>query len=129
MKISKDVENMAREALVANGITAYCRPLPKNYGLPNILISEVGGNQMTDWSETPHLDVVDLVLDARAHSEAEALELRSAAVGALQSSGAFRSVTVNSRTGWGTDPVRPDLAMCSVRIRVRAGLVEVQNGN
>lgn len=124
MKIytSKDAEELTRAALVAAGISAYCRPLPKTYSLPNILVSEVGGTQVTDWSDTPHIDVVDLVLDARAETEDAALELRSKAVGILQASGVFRSITVNARTGWGEDPVRPDLSMCSVRIRVRVSL-------
>ena len=39
---SIDVEEEIRTAL-APYLTAYCRPLPKHYTLPNILITQVGG--------------------------------------------------------------------------------------
>ena len=44
MKINKsiDIEEEVRTALAPH-LTVYCRPLPAEYGLPNILVTQVGG--------------------------------------------------------------------------------------
>ena len=113
---SIDVEDAVRLAL-ADHITAYCRPLPKNYGLPCILVSKVGG------TERDRIDTFEVVLDARAKTESEAdLTLRNA-IGILKArrdDTAIRYVTVNSSGSWGSDPARPDLAMCSARLSIVA---------
>lgn len=117
---SIDVEDVVREILAAHQ-TAYCRPLPKDFTLPNTLISQVGG------SDTNQVDTFEVVLDSRAEREADALLTLRNAVGILRQAAksqtsAIRSITVNSSGSWGVDPVRPDLAMCSARIRVVAHL-------
>ena len=112
---SIDIEDAVREAL-KDYLTAYCRPLPKNYQLPCILVSKVGG------SDLDKIDTFDVVLDARANTEYEAdLTLRNA-IGILKAvdGTAIRHVTVNSSGSWGSDPVRPDLALCSARLRIVA---------
>lgn len=125
---SIDIENEIRTAL-ATYMTAYCRPLPAEYSLPHILITQVGGTT----SQT--IDTFEVVLDSRAASEAEALEYINRAVGILkqvaaEQTTALRYITVNSSGSWGADPVRPDLAMCSARISVVAHQKqsEVTNG-
>lgn len=115
---SVDIEDEVREAL-SPYMHAYCRPLPVNYSLPNILITQVGG---TDSNE---IDTFGVVLDSRAATEAEALDTLNQAVGLLkavakQQTTALRYVSVNSLGSWGADPVRPDLAMCSARLDVVA---------
>lgn len=115
---SIDIEDEVRKALVTY-MTAYCRPLPASYTLPNILITQVGGMN----SQT--IDTCEIVLDSRAESEAAALEYLSTAIGVLkqvakEQSTALRHITVNSSGSWGADPVRPDLSMCSARIEVVA---------
>lgn len=117
---SIDIEDTVREVL-ADHLTTYCRPLPKNYTLPCILVSQVGG------SDTNQIDTFEIVLDSRAEDEATALLTLRNAVGILRQAEKnqntpINSIIVNSSGSWGSDPVRPDLAMCSARIRVTAHL-------
>lgn len=115
---STDIEEEIRTALDPY-LTAYCRPLPKDYALPNILITQVGG------TTTGTIDTFSVVLDSRADSEAEALDTLNRAIGILkqvakEQTTALRHVTINTSGSWGNDPVRPDLSMCSARIDVVA---------
>ena len=112
---SIDIEDVVRLAL-ADHLTAYCRPLPKDYSLPCILVSKVGG------TDRDKIDTFEVTLDSRARTEYEAdLTLRNA-IGILKAveGTAIRYVTVNSSGSWGSDPARPDLAMCSARLRIVA---------
>lgn len=120
MKILKsiDIEDEIRQVLDLY-MNTYVRPLPAEYRLPHILITQVGG------SDSQTIDTFGVVLDARAESEAEAIDYLNLAKGILrevakEQSSAIRHVTVNSSGSWGNDPVRPDLAMCSARIDVVA---------
>ena len=115
---SIDIENEVRVAL-SPYITTYCRPLPAEYELPHILVTQVGG-RISD-----KIDTFSVVLDSRAESEAEAIDTLSKAVGivtqvAREQTTALRHVTLNSSGSWGNDPVRPDLAMCSARLEIVA---------
>lgn len=118
IKIPIDVEDEVRKAL-APYLTAYCKPLPKNFTLPCILVSKAGGG------DTDTIDNFRVVIDSRAKTEAEADEYLRIAVGilkevtALQTT-ALRHITVNSSGSWGVDPVRPELAMCSATLEVVA---------
>lgn len=121
---SIDIEDEVRQALTGH-LTAYCRPLPAQYTLPNILITQVGG---TDAST---IDTFEVVLDARAEIEADALGCLNTAVAILktvarQQTTALRHITVNSSGSWGADPVRPDLAMCSARLSIVAHQVKME---
>lgn len=121
---SIDIEDEIRNAL-KDRLTAYCRPLPKSYSLPNILITQVGG---TD--QDGQIDTFDVTLDARAKNSADANEYLRNAIGVLRKvakdqTTAIRYVTVNASGSWGMDPVRPDLSMCSARIRVVAHLESI----
>ena len=120
MTINKsiDIEEEIRTALSPYQ-TAYCRPLPEDYSLPNILITQVGGTQ------TDRIDTFEVVLDARAETEAEALDSLNTAIAILiqtakEQTTALRHVVVNTSGSWGADPIRPDLAMCSARLSVTA---------
>lgn len=115
---SVDIEDEIRNALEGY-LTAYCRPLPADYSLPHILITQVGG------SELNRIDTFEVVLDSRAESEAAAIDYLHTATAILdtvakEQTTALRHITVNSSGSWGQDPVRPDLAMCSARIEVVA---------
>ena len=123
--MSIDFENEIRLAL-KDSLTVYCRPLPKDYGLPNILISQVGGK------ESDTVDTNSIVLDARAKTEAEASEYLRKAIGLLKAAAKnqttnLRYVTINTAGSWGNDPVRPDLAMCSARLDVVAHQIEMED--
>lgn len=118
INVSIDIEDEIRQAL-ADHLTAYCRPLPADYAVPHILITQVGG------ATSQTIDTFEVVLDSRARTEATALEYLNRAVGivkqvAKEQTTALRHVVVNSSGSWGADPVRPDLAMCSARISVVA---------
>ena len=115
---SVDIEEEIRKALAVYQ-TAYCRPLPAEYGLPHILITQVGGT-LTD-----KIDTFEVVLDSRAETEADALDYLNTAVAVLirtakEQTTALRHVVINTSGSWGADPVRPDLAMCSARLSVTA---------
>ena len=115
---SIDIEDVIRTALSGH-FTIFCRPLPAKFTVPSLEISSVGG---TDENE---VDTFDVVLDARAQEDAEANELLRDAIGALKAiakkqTTAIRHVTVNTSGSWGSDPVRPDLAMYSARLRITA---------
>lgn len=115
---SIDIEDVIRTAL-SGYFAIYCRPLPSNFIVPSLEISSVGG---TDENE---VDTFDVVLDARAQEDAEANELLRNAIGTLKAiakkqTTAIRHVTVNASGSWGSDPVRPDLAMYSARLRMTA---------
>ena len=115
---SIDVEEAIRASLT-NYIQTYVRPLPKNFTVPSILVTAVGG------SESNRIDTFDVTLDSRAEEEDTALENLRNAVGIVKEIArgqqtALRYVSVNTLGSWGRDPVRPELAMCSARLRVIA---------
>lgn len=115
---SVDIEDEIRTALLTY-MTVYCRPLPAEYDLPNILVTQVGG------TDSQKIDTFEVVLDSRAGIEAEAIDYLNTAVALLkqiakEQTSALRHVTVNSSGSWGADPVRPDLAMCSARLSIVA---------
>lgn len=115
---SIDVEDAVRNAL-SPYLTVYCRPLPANYALPNILVTQTGG---TDENK---IDSFIVSLDSRAETEADALEYLRNAIGILRAVAQtheteIRHVDVETSGSWGADPVRPDLAMCSARLEIVA---------
>lgn len=120
MRINKsiDIEEEIRSAL-SEYQTVYCRPLPAEYDLPNILVTQVGG------VDSQTIDTFEVVLDSRAKLDADAIDYLNLAVALLkqiakEQTCALRHVTVNTSGSWGADPVRPDLAMCSARLSVKA---------
>ena len=120
IKRSVDIEDEVRIAL-SDHFPAYCRPLPADYMLPNILVPQVGG------SDRSRIDTFEVVLDARAETEQAASETLRTAIGVLKAAAAaqttaIRYVSVNSNGSWGVDPVRPDLALCTARLSVVAHL-------
>lgn len=123
---SIDVEEAIRVSL-GEYMQTYVKPLPANFTVPSVEITAVGGSEMDT------IDTFDITLDSRAEHEAEAYENLRNAIGivieiAKSQTTALRVVNVNSLGSWGKDPVRPDLAMCSARLRVIAHVetVEVQ---
>lgn len=116
--ISIDIEDAVRLAL-SDYITTYCRPLPKDFETPSILVTKTGG------TDADTIDQMIVTLDARAKSEAEADLILRQAIGILKASAALHStpikhITVNSSGSWGLDPVRPDLCMCTATLEVIA---------
>ena len=111
-----DIEDEVRKAL-KDYFTTCVRPLPANYTLPCLLITATGGTSNNE------VDTFILTLYARAETDAEAYELLTTALGALEQQaknqvGALRHLTVNSLARWGSDPVRPDLKLCAATVLV-----------
>ena len=114
---SVDIEDEIRKAL-KNYMTAYCRPLPANYSLPCILITQIGGSDVEG-----QVDTFNVTMDARAKETADANETLRNALGILrkvteEQTTPLRHIVVNSSGNWGSDPVRPDIAMYSAQISV-----------
>ena len=93
-----DIEEEIRLAL-KDYLTAYVRPLPKSYTLPNILITATGGTSRNT------VDTFTVTLDARAETDAEAYDLLATALGVLEAQaasqvGALRHAIINSLARW-----------------------------
>ena len=111
-----DIEDELRKAL-SPYMVAYCRPLPAKPTLPCVLVQQVGG------SARDHLNSFDVMIDARAEDDATALDTARNAVGLIkaiagQGTAPFSYAEVNTIGSWGSDPVRPDLALCTARLTV-----------
>ena len=118
---SVDIEDEIRKAL-KDYMTAYCRPLPANFSTPSVLITQIGGSDAEG-----QVDTFNVTIDARAKEAADANELLRNALGILRKVTAeqttpLRHIIVNSSGNWGSDPVRPDLAMYTANISVAAHL-------
>lgn len=118
--VSNDIEFEVQQAL-SEYFTIYCRPLPEDYSLPNLLVTQVGGN------DNNTIDFYEVVIDSRAETDGEANEYLRKAIGTLkaiakQQNTVIRLVRVNTSGSWGNDPVRPDLSMCSARLEIWAHL-------
>lgn len=122
MTISRsiDIEDAVREIL-SGYMRAYCAPLPADFQVPCILVTQTGGDSEKTNTGKGKVDTFNVVLDARADIEADALEYLRNAVAILEKGGnGVSHVEVNSLYSWGVDPVRPDLAMCSATLLVTA---------
>lgn len=122
---SIDIEYEIAQALNAASLTAYVRPLPEDFVTPSILVTQVGG------SERDTIDQFDVVLDSRATEDYDATLLLNNAIGVLrkvvkEQTTALRYIEVVSSGSWGNDPVRPDLAMRSARLRLTAHLEKAE---
>lgn len=113
---SIDIEDEVRIAL-SPYFSIYCRPLPENFELPSLLVTQTGGY------DENRIDNFNITIDSRAETEAEALDLLLDATATLKEVARMqftkiRFVSVNSCGSWGKDPVRPDLAMASAQLTV-----------
>lgn len=113
-----DIENEIRLALT-DYFETYCRPLPESFSLPCLLISNTGGTSKDT------IDTFTVSIDARAETDAAAYNILSDALGVLEEQanrqvGALRNVMINSLARWGSDPVRPDLKLCTATVLVVA---------
>ena len=113
-----DIEDEIRKALTGY-LTTYCRPLPAEYTLPNIIPVCVGGGT------NKTIDTFMVRLDVRAETDAEADEYLRNALGLLEAQvkaqfGALRHIQINSLANWGTDPMRPDLKLRTMTVLVTA---------
>lgn len=113
---SIDIEDEVRLAL-KDYFDIYCRPLPKDFVVPSLLVTQTGG------SDDNTIDNFNITIDSRAETEAEALNLLLDATATLKEiaklqSSKLRFVNVNTCGSWGTDPIRPELAMATAQLTV-----------
>lgn len=116
---SIDVEDEIREA-IAPYLTIYCRPLPASFQLPCLLVTQAGGIQ-----RERTLDSFTVSLQSRAEEESDAYAYLRTACALLQriaenQTTKLNYVRINSLGSWGTDPVRPDLALCEATLLISA---------
>ena len=71
-----DIENEVRLAL-NDYFEVYCRPLPKTYNLPNILVEQTGG------STSDTVDTFQVKLSVRAKTDGDAIDTLRTALGTL----------------------------------------------
>ena len=123
---SIDIEEEVRLAL-KDYLTVYVRPLPDKFTVPCILVTATGGQTSNQ------IDTYQVVLDARAKTDEEAMTLLRSAQGLLEAQansqfGALRHASSANLISWGTDPVRPDLKLCrvTVMVTVHKELFEIQ---
>lgn len=113
---SIDIEDEVRLAL-KDYFDIYCRPLPKDFVVPSLLVTQTGG------SDDNTIDNFNITIDSRAETEAEALNLLLDATATLKEiaklqSSKLRFVNVNTCGSWGKDPIRPELAMATAQLTV-----------
>lgn len=121
---SIDIENEIRKALEPY-TNVYCKPMPKDFTTPCILVTCVGATSRYNWANRAELDGFDVTLDARAEEDATAIDELRTALGILEAvterqGQAFSRVIVNTFSSSINDPVRPDLKVCTARLRVLA---------
>ena len=129
MKIPIDFEDTIRQIL-AEKLTAYCKPLPKDFEMPCILVTQVGGRTDYTWAGVGEIDAADITLDSRAETDAESVETLRNAVGYLEEAVSSQTtplmmVELNTMSSTINDPVRPDLKMCTARLLTRARRTEI----
>lgn len=129
MKRPIDFEDEIRKIL-SNNVTAYCKPLPKDFILPCVLVTQVGGRTDYTWAGVGEIDAADITLDARAETDAESVETLRDAIAYLEDAVSrqitpLRMAEINTFSSTINDPVRPDLKMCTARLLVRARREEV----
>ena len=129
MKRPIDFEDAIREIL-ADRVTAYCKPLPKDFALPCVLITQVGGRTDYTWAGVGEIDAADVTIDSRAETDAEAVETLRNAIGHLEEAVSSQKtplimMALNTFSSTINDPVRPDLKLCTARILTRARREEI----
>lgn len=113
---SIDIEDEVRKALDPY-FDIYCRPLPKNFKLPSLLVTQTSGYDKN------RIDNFNITIDSRAETEAEALDLLLDATATLKEVAKHQLTqlsyaVINTCGSWGRDPVRPELAMASAQLTV-----------
>ena len=129
MKRPIDFEDAIREIL-ADRVTAYCKPLPKDFALPCVLITQVGGRTDYTWAGVGEIDAADVTIDSRAETDEKAVETLRNAIGHLEEAVSSQKtplimMELNTFSSTINDPVRPDLKLCTARILTRARREEI----
>lgn len=114
-----DIEDEVRQALSPYFANVVAGDLPPNFPTPILRVRQTGGGTANT------IDNFNVSIDARAETDVGALDLIRKAQGVLEAQckaqfGSLRHVVINSLAQWGSDPVRPDLKLCTLTCTVTA---------
>lgn len=116
--VSIDVEKEV-VTLLKNKFNVCLRPLPEKYQTPITLVELMGG------ASENTIDTFTIRLSTRAKTNGEALTTLQTVLGFLDYQtkhqiGKLRFSVEQNLTSWGSDPVRPDLCLCTATVQVIA---------
>lgn len=114
-----DIEDECRLALNPYFPNVVAGDLPPTFNTPILRIRQTGGGTANT------IDKFNITLDARATTDVGAYDLIRKAQGVLEAQckaqfGALRHIDINSLASWGSDPVRPDLKLCTLTATITA---------
>lgn len=114
-----DIEDEIRKALIPFFDNVDAGDLPERFATPHLRVRQTGGGTENT------IDKFNVTIDARGTTDVEAYDLIRTAQGVLERQckeqfGALRYVEINTLASWGSDPVRPDLKLCTLTCTVTA---------
>ena len=114
-----DIEDEVRLALKPYFPNVDAGDLPAHFELPHLRVRQTGGGTENT------IDSFNVTIDARGRTDIEAYDLIRKAQGVLEAQcknqfGALRYVQINTLAQWGSDPVRPDLKLCTLSTTITA---------
>ena len=114
-----DIEDEVRKALSPYFTNVVAGDLPPNFLTPILRVRQTGGGTANT------IDNFNVSIDARATTDEATLDLIRKAQGVLEAQckaqyGLLRHVVINSLAQWGSDPVRPDLKLCTLSATITA---------
>ena len=114
-----DIEDEVRKALSPYFDNVVAGDIPPNPPKRFLRVRQTGGGTANT------IDNFNVSIDARAETDVGALDLIRKAQGVLEAQckaqyGSLRHVVINSLAQWGSDPVRPDLKLCTLSATITA---------
>ena len=114
-----DIEDEVKMALAVYLPNVVAGDLPLNFPTPILRVRQTGGGTANT------IDNFNVSIDARATTDKATLDLIRKAQGVLEAQckaqyGLLRHVVINSLAQWGSDPVRPDLKLCTLSATITA---------
>lgn len=114
-----DIEDECRLALKPYFPNVDAGDLPIDLKTPHLRVRMTGGGTANS------IDSFNVTIDSRALTDVEALDQIRKAQGVLEKQcemqfGALRYININSLASWGSDPVRPDLKLCTLTATITA---------
>ena len=114
-----DIEDEVRRALKPYFPYVVAGDLPSNFSTPILRVRQTGGGTENT------IDKFNVTIDARGTTDIEAYGLIRKAQGVLEAQckeqfGELRYVEWNTLAQWGSDPVRPDLKLCTLTATITA---------
>ena len=114
-----DIEDEVRQALAPYFDNVVAGDLPPTFSTPILRVRQTGGGTANT------IDKFNVTIDARGTTDIEAYDLIRKAQGVLEAQckeqfGELRYVEWNTLAQWGSDPVRPDLKLCTLTATITA---------